>query len=206
MQLNKENFTEFWKNPFLFNLKLFFRPRREAYGVNTEIPLRNGQNFLEAFADDLENGIKWCNDSSEHWAETLTVKVNELIITFNLAILAFDATATSLFENHQGILRASIIFSIISLVILTQCLISISRRNINSFGDKKLIMSKTHKKLFLSPNEAIDAIREYNTEMIKAQNDIRKITEFWLPIQSIGVYLFMASVTSIAVGILLVKI
>jgi len=195
----KENIDEFCDKPHLFNLALFFRLKREAYDKKVEIPIVNSSNFIDEFAEDLRSGIKWCQDTSEHWAEILIVKVTESIITFNLAVIAFDAAASSLFVNKNS-LAVSILFSIISLIILIQFLVSVSKRNINSIGDRRYIMGVALKKLH---SDVPTAVTTYNTDMTKAQDKLRKHAEIWMPVQSIGIYFFIGSILSVLMGIFL---
>lgn len=191
------------KKVFFYNLALLYRPKREAYYQEISIPFVDDEKYLQILVDDWEKGIGWCKKSTEYWAIIKTVEITKSIITFNLGIIAFDAAAHLFFSNVQNFLVSSIALSAISIFILTWFLRTVTNMNINNIGDREIVLKKSLQKLFKEPQEAIDY---YNTEINKCMDGLKNHEEVWKPLQDIGLYCFIGSVVSVAVGIVLLKI
>lgn len=198
MLITKENIRNFLKDPLFFNLKLFFRPPRDAYLRKVEMPIiLDNREYLEEVATDWKKGINYCSNGTDHWAEILTVKLTELIITFNLALLAFDAVGGSLFKD-TSFQVVSIFLSILSIILLTLFMLYSSRININSLSDRGHIMRKS---LELLSNNPSKAITDFNEKMNLNRDGLKKFERIFMPMHSIGIYLFLGSIVTAAVGI-----
>lgn len=166
------------------------------------------QSFLNDFLKNTTEGKRWCEEASMHWAEILTFPFSQMIITFDLGVLAFIGVMRESFFN-QTILILSIIYALASLLILTAFTRSVIVKNINSLAEKVRVLNYT---IILAPHEIRNQDDGKNTAGLwkKQGESLRKNLEgledhakIWMPWQKIGVYLFYVSVFSVLVGIIL---
>ena len=132
-----------------FNIKRLWKPERANYHREVNVPVTDESGFIRAFHGTLEDGIRWCNKTTEHWANIKVFEFSKAIITFNLGVLAFDATTQNLFLN-QTLFFASVAMSCLSLSLLTSYIWVTINKNINNVSDRGWLLKDTLMGLSLS--------------------------------------------------------
>lgn len=183
------------KSILLFKLEHLFKEPRKNYSRNkmSFVPGPELKNFLYT-------GLRWCSDASHRWAEIKTLELTKLIITLNLALLAFNAAAQQLFEGKR-LLLASVLLSLASIILLIHFLWSVINKNLNNLNDRSFILQDALNSL--DQQNLIVVATEYSQAMTTNAHDRRDHEEKYMPIQRLGVILFTLALVISVLGIIL---
>lgn len=152
----------------------------------------------KAFTENLQEGIKWSQNTSEEWAKLKTYDLPKELIIFNLGVLAFVGALRDDYKPWALITVSilallSIIFSFLSIRWVTDS-------NINGISNRRMIMQKALDAYLVGApfKQLFDA---YNIEMAGAQGELKVTSKIWKRLDNVPMILFVGAMVVGVVGL-----